>query len=193
MIVAVKKQENRGDKMIFTIIGIISILVIFILVFIVKNADISIKLVNMNEAELNIKNLLNEKQNIINNIDSFLSNKSDNYKLVREDDETDDLIYLNIILENYYNYINEFLIYEDGLVFDDNENDEINKLKVVTNKLKATITYYDDNAKIYNDYKNKGFYKFIFFIKRYKVKELYITEKEEDLEEMIKKTTENDQ
>ena len=168
-------------------IGIV-FLIIFTLLIINGNKLKSMN-IKIEEAEKNASEILKEKLDLLNSVDSIMKSKDkdDLFKgLDSLDYEKLSNIELNKELSKYDKVIVELTDYNKEIVYDENEE------QIFENLIKANIDrlaiekYYNDNVTKYNNLLDKFPSNIISRFKDYSKKELFKNEKEE-IFEILKK------
>lgn len=169
------------------VIGII-FLILFSLLIInsIKLKSLNLKII---EAEKNITDVLKEKYELLVNINNIMKTKDKedflkDIELIEVDKISN--FELNNHLTKYDKTITELIEYNKEIIFDEEEQEEFEKLRKTDLNRLAIEKYYNDNATIMNKLINIFPASIIAKFKKYKEKEIFSNKKEE-IFEILKK------
>ena len=174
----------------YIIIGVLGLLfLILFITFIVKGNKLKVMNYKIIEAENDISNILNEKYDLLKNINEILKTK-DKEDLLKDIEsiniESINKVDLNKELSKYDKIIIELTDYNKEIVFDEEEEKVFDQLSKVNIDRLAVEKYYNDNASVFNDNINRFPSSIISKFKKYDNKDLFENEKEE-IFEILKK------
>ena len=174
----------------YIIFGVIGVLfIILFTVFLIKGNKLKVMNVKIEEAENDISNILNDKYELLKNINEIMKSK-DKEDFLKDIDsiKKDEIssIELNKELAKYDKEITELIDYNKEIIFDKEEEDVFEKLSKINIERLAVEKYYNDNASKFNDSLNRFPASIISKFKDYDIKDLFENEKEE-IFEILKK------
>ncbi len=165
----------------FYVIVVLIILLVIGILFLIGYKKIKVSYKHLDMCVINLEEVLDNKNIVINNMLDVLNSK----KLKDIKNYSDDL---NILLKEKELFeerleINKYL---EGAGKKKASNSEVKKiidsLNIIDEDLDGLKNYYNTYANIYNDYLDRGFFRFIYKLMHLEKKELFDVRKLEDYE-----------
>ncbi len=170
-------------------IGLGLLFIILLTLFVIKGNKLKVLNLKINESEKDITSILNKKYDLLKNINEILKNK-DNEDLLKDVEnlniESISNIQLNKELAKYDKVILELTNYNKEIVFDEDEEEQFDKLTKVNIDELAVEKYYNENVLKFNNCISGFPSSIIAKFKKYDTKEIFENEKEE-IFEILKK------
>ena len=163
---------------------VVLIAVIFSLYSISSNR-FKVTLIKIREAEENIAILLKDKYQLLLNIKEFMGKKTKDISFEELDGidiETTDTFNLNRALAQFDKTVVEIVDYNKDIKLEDEDVTTFDNYNDINIQLLATEKYYNDNVNIYNKLLKSFPSNIIAMTKKYKIKDIYSSEKEEIFE-----------